>query len=90
MNRIDKYQILNQVQPFFEDTKYPYNRVTSKKIIFTQKEIDLVYQQSDKFFVTPEKAKFNKNKKYNHVKKEKRGSYESGLLNNITVYFYKL
>ena len=90
MNRVDKYRILNQVQPFFEDTKYPYNRVTSKKIIFTQKEIDLVYQQSDKFFVTSEKAKFNKNKKYSHVKKEKRGSYESEPLNNITVYFYEL
>ena len=80
MNRIDKYQILNRVQPFFEDTKYPYDRITNKKIIFTQKEIELVYQQNDKFFVVPKKAEF--------TNKKKRGRHE-GTLNNIIVYFYK-
>ena len=57
LSRFEKYEILNRIQPYFEKSKYPYNRITFKKVKFTQKEIDL-YLNNDNFFTT-EKNKNN-------------------------------
>jgi len=74
MTRLEKYKILNTITPYFNVTKFPYNLITDKKIIFTQKEIDLVYVNEDKFFVLESK----------HYKPKKGG------LDKITVYFYNI
>lgn len=50
LSNLEKYNLLNTIKPYFELTLFPYNKISSKKIVETQKEIELVYQHDDVFF----------------------------------------
>lgn len=50
LSDLQKYEMLNTVIPYFNKTLYPYNKISSDKIIETQKEITLTYQHQGIFF----------------------------------------
>ncbi len=52
LSNLEKYNLLNTIKPYFESTLFPYNKISSKKIVETQKEIELVYQHNNMFFDT--------------------------------------
>lgn len=56
-SNLRKYEILNLVTPYFNATLYPYNILTDDKIIETRKEITLIYQHRDAFFITKDRGK---------------------------------
>ncbi len=52
LSNLEKYELLNSIIPYFNQTEYPYNKLTKDKIIETQQEIELVYQHNDLFFAS--------------------------------------
>lgn len=62
-----KYQILNEIRPYFKKTKYPYNYWSSEKIIETKKDISLVWSKDKKFLMPPFKKKMGGGKEFNKI-----------------------
>ena len=44
--RLEMYNLLNEINPYFKKTKYPYNYWTPEKVIETKKDIKLVWSKN--------------------------------------------
>ncbi len=55
--QLDMYKKLNEINPYYKQTKYPYNYWTPEKITDTRNIIRLVWSKDKRFLITPKKAK---------------------------------
>ncbi len=75
LNKIDSYRILNSIKPLYFQTKFPYDKITPSKIVFTKRKIEIMSKEYEKF---------KKSKKKVH--KNTETEYVGGYNNKIVIY----
>jgi len=57
--KINGYHILNSIKPVYFQTKFPYDKITPSKIVFTKRKIEIMSKEYEKFKKS-KKTKSNK------------------------------
>ena len=56
-DKLETYNILNNIKPHFKKTRYPYNYWSPDKIIFTRNKIHLIMTKNKQVFHNRNKKK---------------------------------
>jgi hypothetical protein len=49
INKLEGYHILNSIKPTYFQTKFPYDKITANKIIFTKRKIEILAAEYESF-----------------------------------------
>jgi hypothetical protein len=49
INKLEGYHILNSIKPAYFQTKFPYDKITANKVIFTKRKIEIMVKEYESF-----------------------------------------